>query len=187
MQTAIINQMLEAESGVLASQLPNIKYIDIININILEIIITPNIKAYNGDGDPIYDTDSANILFTCKVNTSAVREQMAKAMDTPLFLLNMIVPETLYITVDYDMEKNADGDWKISKGDMAVNGRTTKDSKILLDLLVEFMVPEEEKMTVDKLAEDFGNIVILGLDIFGDVQILGNINGEGSSGVVFKI
>lgn len=183
---AIVDQMLASESGILASKLPNIEYIDVLNINILELIITPNIVEYDGNAEPIYDTNSANVSFTCKVDTSSVRNQMASHMDTPLFLLNMIVPKTLYIQVDYNMQKDIEGEWHSEKGNIGINGRTAEDSEILLNLLIEFIFPVEDEMTIDKLCETFGNIIIQGIEIFGEVDIKANINETGQSGVVLR-
>lgn len=185
--TAVLDQMLRSESGVLASRLPNIKYIDTININLLEIIIEPKILETSQEGEIIYNQESAKVSFTSKVDTSAVRNQMAKAMDTPLFLLNMIVPETLYITVDYNIEKNIDGEWENDGGFMSINGRTAKDSQILLDLLVDFIFTEEEEMTATKFCNEFGNIIILGLDVFGDVIVQTNVDDTGLNGIILAI
>jgi len=99
----------------------------------------------------------------------------------------MIVPETLDITVDYNMQKNIDGEWDIDGVSMAVNGRTAKDSKILLDLLIDFVCPPEDEMTIDKLCNDFGNIVILALDVFGDVNVVKNVEGTNLSGIIISI
>ena len=184
---AILDQMLVSESGVLASNLPNIKYIDTININLLEIIIDPIVVGKDINGANIYATDKAKVSFTCKIDTSAVRTQMAKAMDTPLFLLNMIIPETLYITVDYNMEKNWLGEWESDDGYMAVNGRTSKDSKILLDLLVDFVFPEEDEMTVDILRSEFKNIIMIGLDVFGDVSVYVDNDSTLSKGIKLTV
>jgi len=183
---AVIDQMLESESGVLANELPHIKYIDTININVLEMVIEPTILS--GDDEPlIYDSESAKISFTSKIDTSAVRTQMAKAMDTPLFLLNMIVPEKLYITVNYDMQKNENGEWNVDNGHMSVNGRTAKDSKILLNLLIDFIFPPEDEMTIDKFCKEFGNIIILGVDVFGDVKFTMDIDDRDSVGMILSI
>jgi len=184
---SLLDQMLQSESGILASKLPNIKYIDTININVLELIIEPNQIGTNGDEEPIYDSNSAKVSFTCKIDTTAVRAQMAKAMDTPLFLLNMIVPKTLYITVDYEIQKNTSGQWESDDGAMSVNNRTAKDSKILLNLLVDFMFKKEDNMTVDKFCQDFGNIMILGMDVFGEIEVKAGIGDSDNNGIILTI
>lgn len=183
---AVLDQMLASECGVLASNLPNIKYIELININMLEIIISP-VQEKTFQGESVYFKDRAKISFTSKIDTSAVRSQMAKAMDTPLFLLNMIVPETLYITVDYNIYKNENSEWERDEGYMSVNGRTAKDSSILLDLLVDFIFPAEDEMTVDKFCSEFGSIVTLGLEVFGDVEVFTNTGNDGSNGFILTI
>ena len=137
-------------SGVLASKLPHLNYIDTIKINILELIIEPKV-VINGNAEEEFSKDKATVSFTFKFETSAVRDQMAEAMETPLFLLNMIVPKTMYITVNYDIEK-VGGRWVASNGHIGVNGRTAEDSEILLNLLIEFIFPEEDKMTVGTLS-----------------------------------
>ena len=104
-------------------------------------------------------------------------------MDTPLFLLNMIIPQNLYISVDYNMLKNEHGEWTSDDGNMAVNGRTAKDSMVLLDLLVDFMFPVEEEMTVDILQSEFKNIIIMGIDILGNVSVCADIDAYGSKGI----
>jgi len=183
---SILDQMLESESGVLASKLPDIKYIDAINIDVLELIIEPT-KSFNGDEVEVFDNDSAKVSITCRVDTSSVRTQMAKAMDTPLFLLNMIVPQTLYITVNYDIQRDLQGEWHSDKGAMAINGRTAQDSQILLDLLIEFIFPEEDKMTVDKLCSTFGDILIQGVGIFGDVRVKAAKDASDTNGIILTI
>ena len=179
--------MLASESGVLASKLPNIKYIDTININLLEVIIEPKVIGGNKTNGFVYAEDQAWVSFTCKIDTSSVRTQMAKAMDTPLFLLNMIIPQNLYISVDYNMQKNEFGEWTSDVGNMAVNGRTAQDSMILLDLLVDFMFPAEEEMTVELLQSEFKNIIIMGIDILGEVSICADIDSHGSKGIKMTI
>jgi len=184
---AIVDEMLKSESGILSSKLTHLEYIDAININVLELIITPETIGSNGNAEPIYATDKANVSFTCKVDTSSVRSQMASHMDTPIFLLNMIVPKTIYIQVDYNLQKDQNGEWHSEKGNIGINGRTAKDSEILLNLLIEFIFPAEDEMTIDKLCESFGDIIIQGIEIFGEIEIKSNINGSGENGVLLKI
>lgn len=179
----ILDQMLD--SGILASQLPNLKYLDTININILELIITPTEFTDNED-NVYYDTDSANVSFTFKLDTSSVRTQMAHTMDIPTFFLDMIVPKTMYITINYNLFIDDYGVWQVGEGSIAVNGRTAKDSEILLNLLIEFIFPEEDQMTIDKFSIEFGNILIKGMDMLGQIRIKANVQAS-SNGVVLTI
>lgn len=179
----ILDQMLD--SGILASQLPNLKYLDTININILELIITPT-EFNDNEGNVYYDTDSANVSFTFKLDTSSVRTQMAHTMDIPTFFLDMIVPKTMYITINYNLFIDDYGVWQVGEGSIAVNGRTAKDSEILLNLLIEFIFPEEDQMTIDKFSIEFGNILIKGMDMLGQIRIKANVQAS-SNGVVLTI
>ncbi len=179
----ILDQMLD--SGILASQLPNLKYLDTININILELIITPT-EFTDNEGNVYYDTDSANVSFTFKLDTSSVRTQMAHTMDIPTFFLDMIVPKTMYITINYNLFIDDYGVWQVGEGSIAVNGRTAKDSEILLNLLIEFIFPEEDQMTIDKFSIEFGNILIKGMDMLGQIRIKANVQTS-SNGVVLTI
>ena len=179
----ILDQMLD--SGILASQLPNLKYLDTININILELIITPT-EFTDNECNVYYDTDSANVSFTFKLDTSSVRTQMAHTMDIPTFFLDMIVPKTMYITINYNLFIDDYGVWQVGEGSIAVNGRTAKDSEILLNLLIEFIFPEEDQMTIDKFSIEFGNILIKGMDMLGQIRIKANVQAS-SNGVVLTI
>ena len=179
----ILDQMLD--SGILASQLPNLKYLDTININILELIITPT-EFTDNEGNVYYDTNSANVSFTFKLDTSSVRTQMAHTMDIPTFFLDMIVPKTMYITINYNLFIDDYGVWQVGEGSIAVNGRTAKDSEILLNLLIEFIFPEEDQMTIDKFSIEFGNILIKGMDMLGQIRIKANVQAS-SNGVVLTI
>ncbi len=177
---SILDQMLKDDSRILASKLPNIKYLDTININVLELIITPPVID-EVDGQKVYDDESAKISFTFKLDTSAVRSQMASAMDTPLFLLNMIVPKTMYITVNYQIRLGQEGSYVLEDSHVSINGRTEKDSDILLNLLIQFIFPPEDEMTIEKLATECGKILVTGMDVLGDVRMYSF--GDGTFGV----
>ncbi|MBR2908910.1 MAG: hypothetical protein IKC11_01010 [Clostridia bacterium] len=181
---SIMDKMLE--EGVLASKLPHLNYIDTMKINILELIIQPTLKT-NGNAESIYANDSASVSFTFKFETSAVRGQMAEAMDTPMFLLDMIVPKTMYITVNYDIFKDLSGDWQAKNGHIGVNGRTAKDSEILLNLLINFVFPEEENMTLEIFSNECGNILIQGLGLLGDITVTTDIGSSKANGIVLTI
>lgn len=154
----IIDKMLEL--GMLAKKLPNLSYINTIQINILEFTITPK------ETDGVINPNSADIHAIFKFNTSGIREQMASEMGTSLFLLNLIVPKTMYITLDYSLELES-GNWHYDEGKISVNGRSAKQSEILLNLLISFIFPEEDNMNLEKLTLEFGNILQSGLDLLG--------------------
>ena len=134
-----------------------------------------------------YSNNSADISSTFKIDTSLVREQMAKAMDTPLFLLNMIIPKTIYITVNYSISLGEDGNWKIDEKEMGINGRTAKQSDILIDLMISFIFPPEDEMTKDKMIEACGQVLLSGIEFLGALSFEYNIDGTGTNGVVITM
>ena len=100
-------------------------------------------------------------------------------METPVFLLNMIIPDTLYFSVSYDIDLSKAENERVSDGTISINGRTAAQSKILIDLLVDFIFPEEDKMDLNKFTDTFGNIVLEGIDILGEFKFIDNIEKNG--------
>lgn len=172
-------------SGVLQSNLQNLNHLNDLNITVLEFIVSP--KVIQNQENFVYSKEKADILCTFKIDTTIVREQMAKEMDTPTFLLNMIIPSTLYVTVNYSLSTEGDGVWKIDSQDMAINGRTAEQSEILINLLISFIFPKEDEMTKDKLTETCGQILLEGIDLLGDLSFEYNIDGKGGNGVTITI
>lgn len=164
----ICNKLIE--SGILVDALPNLNYINLEKISILEVTITPdeNSKAEN-------EYLGANISFIAKIDTVDIRDQIALQMDTPIYLLKMIIPDVLYFSVSYDLDLTKQQSERVSNGTIAINGRSENQSKILIDLLVEFIFPDEEKMDKDKLIADFGNIILEGIDALGDFKFVDEI------------
>lgn len=172
---SLLGQMLN--SGILAEKLPDLKYINTLTFSMLEVIITPMVE--NG----VLNPNSAKMEFSIKIDTSSVRSQMANEMEMPLFLLNMIVPKTLYINVNFGLEIS-ENNWVYSNSSIGVNGRTSKQSEILLNLLIDFIFPVENNMTLEKLNEEFGGVVLKGLELLGNVQFTNSIYSTNQNGVV---
>ncbi len=173
---SIVGEMLN--SGVLAEKLPNLRYLNTLTFTMLEVIITPDVII----GEEV-DLNSAHMEFTVKIDTSSVRTQMANEMEMPLFLLNMIVPKTLYISVEFDLSIN-EGEWVYTNSSIGVNGRTSKQSEILLNLLIDFIFPPEDQMTLERLNEEFGGVIINGLELLGNVQFTNSIYSTSQNGVI---
>lgn len=179
----VLNDILA--SGVVQSNLQNLNYLSDISITVLEFVVSPKPVS---DGESFtYSNNSADISCTFKIDTSLVREQMAKAMDTPIFLLNMIIPKTLYITVDYSISLGEDGKWKIDSQDMAINGRTAKQSEILINLMISFIFPPEDQMTKEKMSEAIGQVLLSGIEFLGNLSFEYNIDGTGTNGVIITM
>lgn len=169
---AICDKMLE--NGILIDVLPDLNYLNVINISLLEIKINPDEKSFDGTG-----YTRANVEFVLKINTTNIREQIANQMQTPLFLLNMIIPENLYFTVSYDLDLEKEESSRMN-GTIAINGRTAKQSKVLIELLIDFIFPESDNMNYEKFIQSVGDIALKGIDVLGDFKFIKKDNGNGS-------
>ena len=169
---AICDKMLE--NGILIDVLPDLNYLNVINISLLEIKINPDEKSFDGTG-----YTRANVEFILKINTTNIREQIANQMQTPLFLLNMIIPENLYFTVSYDLDLEKEESSRMN-GTIAINGRTAKQSKVLIELLIDFIFPESDNMNYEKFIQSVGDIALKGIDVLGDFKFIKKDNGNGS-------
>lgn len=174
---AVCNKLLE--DGILVDALPNLNYLNTINISLLEVITKP---ASDASTDDNYFNE-ADISFIAKINTTDICEQMSAQMGTPIFLLNMIIPETLYFTVSYHIDISEETPTQ-SNGSIAINGRTEKQSKILINLLIDFIFPEEAEMDLEKFTKELGNLAIEGIEALGDFKFVENIDGKGQNGFI---
>ncbi len=176
---AILDKMLGSTE--FSQILPNLNYIDTLNMNLKELTITPVVLK---DGEK--SKDKAKIGFVLKVNTTEIRNQISKEMDIPLFLLNMIFPKEMYLSGSYDVSidnSSSPAKWTTSNGKLIVNGSTNEQSELLLELIISFVYKAEEDMTVDKVLENFGHILDQGVELMGEIEFasgLGavkNLNG----------
>ena len=158
---SILDKLLDSTE--FSDILPNLNSIDTININLKQLMITPEKEGEE------YSKTNAHINAIFKIDTKEVRSQMAKEMDIPLFLLNMIFPEQMYITCDYTFEK-IEAEWKVTNGALAVNGSDSKQSETFLNLLIRFVFKEEDEMTITKLLDNFAKIVERGTELLGDFE-----------------
>lgn len=164
---SILDKLLDSTE--FSNILPNLNHIDTLNINLLDLSITPQTSAETG----LIDKHNAHIKFVLKIDTKDIKAQMAKDMDIPIFLLNMIIPETLYLTANYNVNIDNSGTksvWKTTEGTLSVNGRKDSQSEILLDLLISFIFNKEDEMTISKLVENFGHILDQGVELLGEIE-----------------
>ena len=172
---SVLNGMLS--SGILSEKLPNLKYINTLNMELKEIIITPDVN------EEVLDPTSAKVELAIKIDTSSLKNQIADEMQTPLFLLNMIIPKTLYINVNFNL-KAVGENWEYTNSSIRINGKRSDQSEILLNLLINFIFPAEDEMTIDKLNTEFGSVLIEGLDLLGNVKFSNEIYSTKQNGVV---
>ena len=152
------------DDGILEEFLPKLNYLNVMNITLLELIITPDETSFDGEG-----YTKSNISFICKIDTTDINEHMAEQMDTPKFLLDMIIPKTLYFEVSYDLDIAGEGSSR-ADGSIAINGRSESQSKILINLLIDFIFPAEEEMDIEKFTNSLGDIILEGIDALGNFK-----------------
>lgn len=162
---SVVDEMLN--KGVLAKKLPYLEYINTLKINVLDLIIMPEVPSSETNPEKV----QIHAIF--KVDSTGIREQMAHEMGINMFLLNMIIPDTIYLTTEYTLELIDDA-WTYVDGNVSVNGRSAKQSEILLNLLISFIFPVEDEMDLEKLTIEFGNILQYGLDFIGQVEYTKN-------------
>ena len=160
---AVCNKLID--KGILSEVLPNLNYVNLLNVSILELNIIPNEEQGQGD---VYS--SANINFIAKLNTTDLINQVEKQMETPKSLLKMIIPDTLYFSVSYDLDLEKSAEERIEQGTIAINGRTASQSEILINLLIDFIFPPEDGMNLMKFTQTFGEIILKGIDELGDFK-----------------
>ncbi len=177
---AVLNEMVK--HGVLTSKVPSLKFVNQMDLTILEMNIKPKADESLPDG---YNTKSAKVDLIFKFDTATIIDQISEEMDTPVFLLNMIIPKTMYVTLSYDVSINENEECLAENGNMSINGKTVKQSKILLDLMVSFMFPKEENMAVEKLTNTMGETLIKGVEMLGNIEFVKNVK-DSQNGVTLN-
>ncbi len=170
---AVCNKLIE--NGMLDGALPNLNYLNVINISVLEVIIKPDEETVFAENRYA----AANISFIAKIDTEDIREQIAIQMQTPVFLLNMIIPDMLYFEVSYDFDLSKQEAERVSNGSIAINGRTSEQSTILINLLIDFIFPTEENMNIEKFTNEIGKVALEGVDALGNFQFADGLGATG--------
>jgi hypothetical protein len=119
------------------------------------------------------------------MDPTTVREQIANQMQTPSYLLNMIIPDNLYFTVSYDFDLKQTESQR-SNGQIAINGRTAEQSELLINLLIDFIFPEEDEMNLEKFTKALGDIALKGIDKLGEFEFISNVDGKKQNGFVIN-
>lgn len=182
---AILGQMLKSEY--LVSYFSNLEYFGTLGFEAKEVVIVPTTETEDDAvGNKI--SDVAHVSLIIKLDTSNALNKMSSEMDVPLFLLNMIMPKYLYISCSYDIEIAEDNTYNGQNATLGVNGRDPEQSEILLNMLISFIFTKEDEMTIEKLADEFGNVVNSGLKILGDVEFCTkNVAGVAQNGILVRL
>lgn len=175
---AVCNKLIE--SGILVDSLPDLNYLNILNISVLELIISPDENSLDEDTQTY---SKASIQFIIKIETEDIRKQISETMNTPMYLLKIIIPDTLYFTLNYDIDLEADGEERTT-GTIAINGKSEKQSKVLINLLIDFIFPEEDNMDMESFTRALGNVALSGIDALGEFKFINNASGSTNAGIL---
>lgn len=169
----ILNQILE--TGVLVSNFKSLSYLDTLKMQVKQLSITP-LELESEDAtlasDQLlnYSSDSANLSITVKITTESAKQQIAKNIDAPQFLVDWLIPEEMYITASFSTEKSESGEISYTNTSLSINSKTPKQSEVLLSLLISFIYPDSENMTIDELTTELGKLVVTGLNLLGSFE-----------------
>lgn len=166
--TAVCDKLVQ--SGILAQNLQHLNYIDVVNISVLDFVITPDKNSYDEETSSY---GKANVKSIVKINTKALCEQMAIQMETTEALLNVIIPENMYFTIDYDIDLRMRSDSR-AVGTISVNGKKAEKSEVLINLLIDFIFPKEDEMTFDKFTKAIGDVALSAIDTLGQFNFVVN-------------
>ena len=164
---AVCNELLQ--NGLLEKSLTNVNYLAINTIELLDFVVNPTGDAVIDEVDNTFE--KANIKFIIKIDTSKLREQISEQMNTPIYLLKMIIPDKMYFQVTYDIDLSGESETR-TNGTIAINGKSAKKSETLINLLIGFIFDESSEMNLDKFTNEIGNVALKAIDSLGDFKFL---------------
>ena len=178
--SAICNKFLQTE--LLKISIQDLKYIGLENIEILDFVINLN----DEDFDEILNIYSkANVSLDIKIKTNKLKSQIANQMETPDALIKIIIPDEIYFTVNFEIDLENQSEI-IKNCEVSINGKNTEKSEVLINLLIEFIYPKEENMSIEKLSINISNIVIESLNSLGEFQFVKNVDNSNLNGIIIK-
>ena len=86
----------------------------------------------------------------------------------PIYLLKMIIPDTLYLEIKYDIDL-ANNEQR-TNGSIEINGRSSEKSEALMNVFIGFIFDEKEEMNLEKFIVEVGNVALQGIDALGDFK-----------------
>ena len=160
---SLCNEFLS--NGLLEDSLSDLKYLNITKLTLLDLVVTLDKTKLDAETNTC---TKANIDFIIKVDTTKLREQIADQMDTPIYLLKMIIPDTLYLEIKYDID--LENKENRTNGSIEINGRSAEKSEALMNLFIDFIFDEKEEMNLEKFIIEVGNVALQGIDALGDFK-----------------
>ena len=161
---SIMNEILE--SGILVSNFPELSYIDTLEMEVKQVVISPL-----DDKNELTKTD-AKLLTTIKLDTLSARKQISENLEVPQFLIDFIIPDTIYMTASFDTFVDESGKRTYDNGTLAINSKTAKQSEVIMNLLLSFIYSSEETLSIEELTHQIGMLIIDGLDVLGQFEFV---------------
>lgn len=161
---SIMNEILE--SGILVSNFPELSYIDTLEMEVKQVVISPL-----DDKNELTKTD-AKLLTTIKLDTLSARKQISENLEVPQFLIDFIIPDTIYMTASFDTFVDESGKRTYNNGTLAINSKTAKQSEVIMNLLLSFIYSSEETLSIEELTHQIGMLIIDGLDVLGQFEFV---------------
>lgn len=162
---AVCNEFLG--NGLLEDSLSDLNYLNITKISLLDLVVTLDEESKDEETQTY---SKALIDFIIKVDTANLREQIAEQMQTPIYLLKMIIPDIMYFEVEYEIDLSKEEDR--TNGFIAINGRSADKSENLINILIGFIFNEEDEMDLDKFTKEIGNVALQGIDSLGEFKFV---------------
>lgn len=162
---AVCNEFLG--NGLLEDSLSHLNYLNITKISLLDLIVTIDENSLDEESQTY---SKAQIHFILKVNTENLRAQIAEQMNTPIYLLKMIIPDIMYFEANYIIDLESEEERTC--GSISINGRTAKKSENLINILIGFIFNEEDEMNLDKFTKEIGKVAIQGIDELGEFRFV---------------
>ena len=161
---AIMDEILK--SGILVSNFPELSYIDTLEMEVKQLIISPL------DEDQKLSSTDAKLLMTIKLDTLSARKQISENLEVPQFLIDFIIPDTIYMTASFDTFVDQTGTRLYDNGTLAINSKTAKQSEVIMNLLLSFIYSSEEVLSIEELTHQIGMLVTEGLDVLGTFEFV---------------
>lgn len=172
------------DSGILTSNFPDLAYINTLNIELRQIVITPNTNTSvlnDKRNDPEQNSNSqekyivstnteANIVVTLKLDTESAKKQISTNLNMPMFLVDWIIPDTMYVTCEMDTRMDQTTSKRVyENASLSINSKTAKQSEVLLNLLISFIFPENT-FTIETFANELCALSIEGINMLGEME-----------------
>ena len=95
--------------------------------------------------------------------------------------------DKIYFEAEYELDLTKEESERVQEGVLEINSKSAKQSEIVIGLLIQFIFPESDEMTIEKFTADFGDIILQGIDFFGKFTFVDNLGVKGNqTGILVK-